>query len=118
MLASKAFKEIQSLNPEWHPDPDSSYTFPPDSQMTVVVRMVIREGEVAEVSVLPTFINQHSRPTLLVAADPRFHRVIDYLEQANAHAGFETGFALSEGRVVLTTRSEALSARQRESING
>ncbi|MBC8642749.1 CapA family protein [Caballeronia sp. EK] len=118
MMASKAFKEIQSLNPEWHPDPDSSYTFPPDSQMTVVVRMVIREGEVAEVSLLPTFINQHSRPTLLVAADPRFHRVVDYLEQANAHAGFETGFTLSEGRVVLTTPSEARLARQRESING
>lgn len=101
MMASKAFKEIQSLNPDWNPDPNCAYTFPPDSQLTIAVRVVISAQKVLDVSVLPAFISMHSRPSLLVAADPRFHQVVDYLERANAFAGFDVAFELCKGRLRL-----------------
>ncbi|WP_250452523.1 CapA family protein [Caballeronia sp. ATUFL_M2_KS44] len=119
IMASKAFREIQSLNPDWNPDPNCSYTFPPDSQLTVAVRAVIRERHVLDVSVLPVFISTHSRPSFLVAADPRFHQVMDYLKRANAFAGFDVTFEVQEGRLRLVQEQDrAGSKSELETANG
>jgi poly-gamma-glutamate capsule biosynthesis protein CapA/YwtB (metallophosphatase superfamily) len=78
--ASKGFREIQSLAPEWEPDFDSLYNFPPDSRMTGVVRAVIDKSGDCEVSFLPAFINDNAQPEILSSTDPRFDKVVDYLE--------------------------------------
>ena len=70
MVESKAFREIQSLNPDWRPDTSCTCTFPSDSQMTVVVRIVIRDARVYEVSLVLTFINLQSQPRILASDDP------------------------------------------------
>jgi poly-gamma-glutamate capsule biosynthesis protein CapA/YwtB (metallophosphatase superfamily) len=78
--ASKGFREIQKLHPDWQPDFESSYNFPPESRRTVVVKCAIGQGRIKRVSLLPAYVNRQSQPELLNAGDPRFSEVASYLE--------------------------------------
>lgn len=44
--ASSGFREIQKLNPDWIPDFDSLYNFPPDSAMSVIAEADLTRGNV------------------------------------------------------------------------
>ena len=77
--ASKGFREIQALSPDWEPNLDSLYNFPPDSRMTVIVRARIGPDGSCTAALLPAFINDNAQPEVLTAGDGRFSRVVDYL---------------------------------------
>jgi poly-gamma-glutamate capsule biosynthesis protein CapA/YwtB (metallophosphatase superfamily) len=116
MMQSKAFREIQSLNPDWHPDASCTYTFPPDSQMTVAAKMVIRDGQVKAVTVLPTYINLQSQPRLLEPDDPTFSKVVSYLATASAEAGFNTRFTVDSGEVQIDMSCEATQGKSQRAF--
>ena len=42
--ARPSFKEIQKLGENWEPDFDSLYNFPPASRLSMIARLVIRDG--------------------------------------------------------------------------
>ena len=88
--ASPGFREIQALSPDWVPNFDSLYNFPPDSRMTGVVRAVLDKGRVTDLAFQPAFINDDAQPEVLRASDPRFTRVRDYLEWCCDSQGFST----------------------------
>jgi poly-gamma-glutamate synthesis protein (capsule biosynthesis protein) len=79
--ASKSFREIQTLNPDWIPDFESTYNFPKDSRKTLVVKAVIGGGKLKRVSLLPTYVDRNSLPEILKASDPRFDEVIKYMDE-------------------------------------
>lgn len=85
--ASRGFREIQKLHPNWEPDFESSYNFPADSRRTVVVKCTIAGGALRRTVVLPAYVSRQSQPEILPPSDPRFTEVTDYLEQMTREAG-------------------------------
>ncbi len=98
---SKGFREIQKLHPDWRPDYDITYNFPPDSRYTVVVKCVLSGDRPASVSLLPAFIGPMSQPEILCAADPRFAEVQAYLEKYTASQGLNARYVRSADELLL-----------------
>ncbi len=88
--ASKGFREIQALSPGWEPDFTSLYNFPPDSRMTMIVRIDIEGGAIKAVGFYPAFINSNAQPAPVSADDPRFSKIAEYMRWCCAEAGFKT----------------------------
>jgi poly-gamma-glutamate synthesis protein (capsule biosynthesis protein) len=84
---SKGFREIQKLHPRWIPDFESTYNFPDDARRTVVAKLIVRNGQLQRVALLPAYVNRQSQPTILQAADPLFAEVTEYLREMTAEAG-------------------------------
>lgn len=98
---SKGFKEIQGLHPEWIPDFESRYNFPPDSRRTLVVKAKINKNGISEVDILPTYVDTQAVPEILSATDPRYAEVINYLRDISQDQGFETHFDERDGSVCI-----------------
>lgn len=88
--ASQGFREIQALSPDWVPNFDSLYNFPPDSRMTGVLRAVLTTSGVRELEFFPAFINDDAQPEVLRGSDPRFTKVRDYLQWCCDSQGLAT----------------------------
>jgi poly-gamma-glutamate capsule biosynthesis protein CapA/YwtB (metallophosphatase superfamily) len=99
--ASKGFKEIQKLHPDWQPDFESSYNFPPESRRTVVVKCAIGQGRVKRVALLPAYVNRQSQPEILSARDPRFAEVADYLDAITRDQGLSARFERQGDELVI-----------------
>jgi len=110
MIASKAFREIQTLNPDWDPSPDRLFNFPEDSRKTLIVKLLWRDGK-AEVSFLPAFINNDARPEVLSAGDPRFADVVGYLETISATADLDVAYEVSGDEVFPRKRGAVVGQR-------
>ena len=89
---SKSFKEIQALSPDWVPDLDSLYNFPPASRMSIIAKLTLRAGILHDVALLPVFINTNAQPEILPPQDERFERIRAYLTGISASAGLATRF--------------------------
>jgi poly-gamma-glutamate synthesis protein (capsule biosynthesis protein) len=90
--ASKAFQEIQALNPTWVPNFEHRFNFPPDSRKTIFAKLVFPPDGGVEVRAIPAWINDDSQAEVLHAGDPRFHEVIDYLGTITAEVGLGTSY--------------------------
>ncbi len=97
--ASQGFKEIQSLHPEWIPDFDSLYNFPPESRMTMIVRARLTRAGVQQLGFLPAFINRQAQPEIVRASDPRFGEIVRYLQRVSESERLRVHFE-PEGDVV------------------
>lgn len=109
MIASQAFREIQTLNPNWHPSPDKLFNFPEDSRKTLVVKARLKTDGTVRTSFIPAFINDDACPELLEPSDPRFDEVVDYLRAISLQAGIETRFEVEGGEVTLSVEETAQS---------
>lgn len=89
-VATKGFQEIIALNPEWVPDFDSTFNFPPDSRMTIMARLRIESGRVVDTACTLGWINDNSQTEPLDAADDRFGDVLDYLRRITVDADLPT----------------------------
>lgn len=98
---SKGFREIQKLHPEWEPNFDITYNFPPDSRHSAIVKCVLPHGESARVSLLPVFIGPMSQPEVLKASDPRFEEVRAYLERYTASQGLNARYIVAGDELLL-----------------
>jgi poly-gamma-glutamate synthesis protein (capsule biosynthesis protein) len=97
--ASKGFKEIQVLHPDWVPDFDSLYNFPPESRMTLIARARLTRAGVQQVGFLPAYINRNAQPEIVAAGDPRFDEVVRYMRRVSESQGLPVRFE-PEGDVV------------------
>jgi len=93
---SKGFREIQKLHPEWEPNFDITYNFPPDSRHSVIVKCVLPPDGPARITLLPVHIGPMSQPEVLRASDPRFEEVRAYLERHTKSQGLNARY-LVEG---------------------
>jgi poly-gamma-glutamate capsule biosynthesis protein CapA/YwtB (metallophosphatase superfamily) len=98
---SKGFREIQKLHPEWQPDYNITYNFPPDSRYSVVVKCVLRQGKSARISVLPVFIGPMSQPEVLESHDPRFAEVKAYLDKYTRSQGLNARYVQEDDELLV-----------------
>ncbi len=97
----KSFKEIQKLAPDWVPDFDSLYNFPPDSRMSALARFEVARGRIVEASLIPLWIDRDALPRPLTPADERFGKVVAYLREVTREAELNATFEVADDRVVL-----------------
>jgi len=97
--ARPSFKEIQKLGENWEPDFDSLYNFPPAARLSMIARLVIREGRIHETGFLPVFIDRDAIPRVVGPRDPRFGEVLDYMRAVTAEAQLNAVFT-PDGPVV------------------
>jgi poly-gamma-glutamate synthesis protein (capsule biosynthesis protein) len=102
--ARPSFKEIQTLGENWEPDFDSLYNFPPAARLSMIARLVIRDGRIREAGFVPLFIDRDAVPRALAARDPRFGELLDYLRAVTAEAGLNGSYA-PEGDLVRVTNA-------------
>ncbi len=102
LLESPQHREIEKLNPDWHPDPEyPTYFMPPDSRKTIIAKCTIADGRIKRVSFLPVYINKQSQPEVLVSSDQRFGEVVGYMEEITSDQGLETGYTVQGDEVVV-----------------
>lgn len=99
--ARKSFKEIQKLAPDWVPDFDSLYNFPPDSRMSALARFAIERGRIVETSLIPLWIDRDALPRVLAPDDERFAKVADYLRAVTQEAELNATFEAVADRLVI-----------------
>lgn len=75
---------------------------PEDTRKTLIVRARIRGAGIAEISVVPAWIDDTAVPHVLRSDDPRFGEVIEYLAQASRQAGFCLRYDLQSDGAVLS----------------
>jgi poly-gamma-glutamate synthesis protein (capsule biosynthesis protein) len=81
-----------------------TYPYPPEARQTVLVRVRIRDRQIAEVGFIPCYINPAGQPEVLETSDPRFAQVASYVEAISRKAGLDTGFTASgDGAVRVCT---------------
>jgi poly-gamma-glutamate synthesis protein (capsule biosynthesis protein) len=97
--ARPSFREIQKLGENWEPDFDSLYNFPPASRLSMIARLQISGGRIREAGFHPVFIDRDAVPRVLVAHDPRFGEVLDYLRAVTAEAGLNGSYQVEGDRV-------------------
>jgi poly-gamma-glutamate capsule biosynthesis protein CapA/YwtB (metallophosphatase superfamily) len=101
----KSFKEIQKLAPDWLPDFDSLYNFPPDARMSALARFEIAKGRIVESSLIPLWIDRDALPRALAVSDERFAKVVDYLRAVSQEAELNATFEVVDDRVVIGAAS-------------
>jgi poly-gamma-glutamate synthesis protein (capsule biosynthesis protein) len=100
--ARPSFKEIQKLGEDWEPDFDSLYNFPPASKLSMIARLVIRDGRVRDAGFVPVFIDRDAVPRAIAQEDRRYSEVVDYLRAVTAEAGLNGAFAIDGSHVSIT----------------
>ncbi|UJQ94869.1 CapA family protein [Mariluticola halotolerans] len=102
---SKGFREIQKLNPDWVPDLESRYNFPPDSAMSIAVEARLTSNGVADLRLVPVFIDRTADPQFVPPEDARFGRILNYLQKISDEAGLATEFTADGDVIRLKART-------------
>jgi poly-gamma-glutamate synthesis protein (capsule biosynthesis protein) len=80
-----SFRHLMSLNPT--ADPNALYVLPPDTRMTLIVKIDIEKRRIARTRFIPAWIGDDSTPTPLHRWDHRFRRVANYIRRVSEEAG-------------------------------
>lgn len=99
--ARKSFKEIQVLAEKWEPNFDSLYNFPEASRRSIIARIEVSEGRIAEAGYLPLYIEDDAVPRVVDRSDPRFMEVADYMKAVTEEAGLNAQYSIRDGRIVI-----------------
>lgn len=89
---SKGFKEIQVLHPEWVPDFDSLYNFPPESRMTLIAGLRLNKSGELHTRFWPCYINRQAQPELVAVDDPRFEQIVSYMQRISDSQGLSVRY--------------------------
>jgi poly-gamma-glutamate capsule biosynthesis protein CapA/YwtB (metallophosphatase superfamily) len=101
--ASRGFKEVQALAPEWEPDFDSLYNFPHDSRKTVMLRAALSRNGVESLELLPAWINDNAQPEPLSREDSRYAEVLNYLRWCCEDQDLSTRFTDGQHGIAIKT---------------
>lgn len=102
IVETASFRHLVSLNPDW--TLDATYMLPEETRITGIVRLVVRDGGISEVRFRPCWIGDDSAPQPLVASDPLFARVREYLVEVTATEGLATDIATDGDELMLTSQ--------------
>ena len=99
VLASRGFREISALNPDFRPE--AKYISPPDTRHSMVARLALRRHGIAQVAFHPVRISEDAEPALLDAADPYFAEVLAYVENCSRSQHLNVAFRVDDNRVIV-----------------
>jgi Bacterial capsule synthesis protein PGA_cap len=84
------------------PDPDyPSYLFAPECRMTMLVKIIINDRKLDQVSFVPGLVNKPGQTELLTGDDKRFDQVSDYIEWACRDQSLDTAFDRRKNEVIV-----------------
>lgn len=95
---SPSFKEIQKLSPDWVPNFNSQYNFPPDSRMSLFVEAEFTPGGMTDFALVPIYIEDDAVPRIVPPGDGRFEQIRAYLEAISGEAGLATRYVADGAR--------------------
>jgi hypothetical protein len=98
---SKGFKEIQVLHPEWVPDFDSLYNFPPESRMTMIASMRLSKSGGVQAGFWPCYINRQAQPELIPPSDPRFQQIVSYMQRISDSQNLSVRYEVDGDQVLI-----------------
>lgn len=99
---SKGFKEIQVLHPEWVPDFESLYNFPPESRMTLIAGLQLGKAGDVHVRFWPCYINRQAQPEPVTRDDPRFEQIVSYMQRISDSQGLSVRYEAQDDHVLIT----------------
>ena len=89
-------------------DPDyPTYSFPPDSRKTIMVKVLISNKAIEQISFQPAMINKQGQPELLSHDDKRSDEVYDYMAWVCKDQGLNTTFYRKGDEIVVAASAEA-----------
>lgn len=98
----RGFREIRELTPGLNAK--RRYMMPSDTRMTVIVKCRLSGLGLSEVKVIPCYINDDSEPEILTETDPRFGKVMDYLQGITDQEKLNVEFVSDCGEVNITEK--------------
>ncbi len=107
-VKTKGFQEIMSLNPDWIPNFESTFNFPPDSRMTILAQLTVEDGRLVDYGFRPGWINDNSQTEVLDNVDPRYDTVVRYMQRISLEAGLTTTYEPDGDLVRPVARDEDL----------
>jgi len=115
VLGSQSQRELQDIaiygtHPEWlpyeKPDPEyPTYPFHPDARKTLIVKCIISNKAIKNVSFLPSYINKEAEPEVLSSRDTRFGEVVKYMEEITRSQELGTRYIIEGDEVVIHRES-------------
>jgi len=93
------FKTVKALNPGWNAK--QRYMIPQDTRMTLIVKCRLTLSGIAGVTIIPCYINDNSEPQVLSNNDPRFGKIVTYLQTISDHETLNTKFITGCGEVCI-----------------
>lgn len=96
-----------TLDPEW-----VRFSFPVDSQKTVLVRCEFSSSGFQRVALRPAWINPQAQAELLAPDDPRFDEVVDYLRFLTDYYELNARFDVDGDEVVVSAGDDEASTQQ------
>jgi poly-gamma-glutamate synthesis protein (capsule biosynthesis protein) len=83
------------------PDPEyPTYPCHPEAKHTLIVKTIIEDGGIKQVSYIPCFVNKRAEPEIVTFKDPRGRDVFEYMASISKSEGLSVHFAW-EGDEVL-----------------
>jgi len=84
------------------PDPEyPSYLFAPECRMTMLVKIILSNKKIDQVSFRPAIVNKAGQTELLTGDDKRIDEVRDYVEHACRDQNLDTAFHREGNEVVV-----------------
>jgi len=85
-------------------DPEyPSFPFPKDAQKTIVAKLIVGDGKIQKVSILPAYINKKNQPEILSAGNEKFGEVLDYMKEITEHQKLNAKFDIEGDEVVISS---------------
>jgi hypothetical protein len=97
--APQKTKKIYSfkLDPEY-----PNYPMPRESRATLIVKAIIEDRKIRQVSYLPCYINKNSEPEIVTRQDPRGQEVFNYIEDISRSEDLPVHFTWQNDEVVIS----------------
>jgi poly-gamma-glutamate synthesis protein (capsule biosynthesis protein) len=99
ILESQSFAEISALNSRF--DRKRAYVAPPDTQKTMIAKLVIEDRRLSRIAIIPAQIADTAEPSVLMPDDPRFAEIGAYLTTISRSQNLSTRFSTSGAEIEL-----------------
>jgi poly-gamma-glutamate capsule biosynthesis protein CapA/YwtB (metallophosphatase superfamily) len=84
------------------PDPECpTFNLPRESRRTMIVKAIIEDGAVRQISYIPCFINRNSEPEIVTRDNPLGQEVYDYIEDISRSENLPVSFAWDGDEVLI-----------------
>lgn len=104
VIGKTPFEALKGMSKLYGFTPDPEYpTYPchPEAKHTLIVKAVIEEGRINQVSYIPCFVNKRAEPEIVTRQDPRGRDVFEYVESISKSEGLSVHFTWDRDEVLI-----------------
>jgi poly-gamma-glutamate synthesis protein (capsule biosynthesis protein) len=108
-LKGKSIPKVLSKFTEHYgfvPDPEyPTYPMHPEAKTTIIVKAIIRDGAIKQVSYIPCYVNKQAEPEIVARSDPRGQAVFSYMEDISRSEGLPVHFSWEGNQVLIQPKA-------------